>query len=98
MPGLTTVFQWLSKHPEFAKQYAYAREQQADAKFDELEELAATATPETAQVVKLQVDARKWVLSRMRPKVYGDKVDTTISGPDGGPVRVDNNMVVRFCD
>jgi len=80
MPGQTTVFQWLSKQPEFAKQYAYAREQQADAKFDEIEELAATATPETANVVRLQVDTRKWVLARMRPKLYGDKADLNVTG------------------
>lgn len=86
MPGFTTVFQWLGKHPEFANQYACARAEQADAKFDELEELAATATPETASVVKLQVDTRKWVLSRMAPRKYGDKVEQTIQGPNGGPV------------
>ena len=30
MPGRSTVRQWLAKYPEFARQYAHARDQQAD--------------------------------------------------------------------
>lgn len=38
---------------------------------------------------RLQVDARKWMLARMAPKKYGDKVGLT--GPDGeGPVQVEH--------
>lgn len=37
---------------------------------------------------RLRVDSRKWMLSKMLPKVYGDKTQTEISGPDGGPVQV----------
>lgn len=36
---------------------------------------------------RLQVDARKWYLSKMLPKVYGDKLETTIQGPGGGPIQ-----------
>lgn len=89
MPAISSVFLWMSVHKGFSEQYARARAEQADAKFDELEELAATATPETASVVKLQVDTRKWVLSRMAPKKYGDKVQQEVSGPNGGPVVVE---------
>lgn len=35
---------------------------------------------------KNRVDARKWVASKLKPKVYGDKVQTEHSGPDGGPI------------
>ena len=31
---------------------------------------------------RLQVDTHKWVLSRMKPKKYGDKIETTITGGD----------------
>lgn len=37
---------------------------------------------------KLRVDTRKWLLSKMLPKVYGDKVSTEITGADGGPIQV----------
>lgn len=37
---------------------------------------------------RLQVDTMKWQLSKMLPKVYGDKVTTEITGKDGGAVQV----------
>lgn len=74
MPDKVTLLRWLNKHEEFRTQYVHARDLQAEGDFDEIEELAATATPETVQVVKLQVDTRKWVLARKAPKKYGDRV------------------------
>ena len=35
---------------------------------------------------RLQVDARKWLLSKLAPKKYGDKIAAEISGVDGGPI------------
>jgi hypothetical protein len=32
---------------------------------------------------KLRVDARKWVVSKMNPKKYGDKVEIDHSSKDG---------------
>ena len=40
MPGRTTVFKWLLNHPDFANQYARARELQADTLFEEILEIA----------------------------------------------------------
>jgi hypothetical protein len=37
---------------------------------------------------RLQVDTRKWMLSKMLPKVYGDKTTTELTGANGGPVAV----------
>lgn len=31
---------------------------------------------------RLQIDTRKWILARMNPRKYGDKVETTIQGGD----------------
>lgn len=31
---------------------------------------------------RLQVETRKWILGRMKPKKYGDKIETTITGGD----------------
>lgn len=39
---------------------------------------------------KLRVDARKWVLSKMMPKKYGDRVVQEHTGPNGGPVLTDD--------
>ena len=38
---------------------------------------------------RLQIDARKWYASKLAPKKYGDKVQTEISGPDGGAVKAE---------
>jgi len=35
---------------------------------------------------RLRVDTRKWLMARMAPKKYGDKVVQEHQGPDGGPV------------
>lgn len=35
-PALSTVFRWLTLHPEFSEQYARAREEQAEAFADEI--------------------------------------------------------------
>lgn len=40
MPARSTVFKWLSERPEFADQYARAREAQADAIFDDILDIA----------------------------------------------------------
>lgn len=37
---------------------------------------------------RLRVDTRKWYLSKLAPKRYGEKLTTEISGPDGGPIKV----------
>lgn len=36
---------------------------------------------------RLRVDARKWLLSKLAPKKYGDKVTQEHTGPNGGPAQ-----------
>lgn len=35
---------------------------------------------------RLQIDTRKWMLSKMLPKIYGDKVTQELTGSGGGPI------------
>lgn len=37
---------------------------------------------------RLRVDSRKWMLSKMLPKVYGDKIQTEHVGQGGGPIQL----------
>lgn len=37
---------------------------------------------------KLQVDARKWYLSKLAPKKYGEKIQQEITGANGGPLEI----------
>ncbi|HEY1863793.1 MAG TPA: hypothetical protein VGG77_08915 [Roseiarcus sp.] len=36
---------------------------------------------------RLRVDARKWAMSKMLPKKYGDKIETKVTGDPDAPVR-----------
>jgi hypothetical protein len=37
---------------------------------------------------RLRVDARKWMAGKLRPKVYGDKIEQTLQGPGGTPLSI----------
>lgn len=78
------------EHPEFQEQYARARKIQSEMMADELLEIADTTkqgekrkltdkgvevtTADMIEHRKLQIDTRKWVLARMQPKKYGDRI------------------------
>lgn len=40
---------------------------------------------------RLQVDTRKWYLSKLAPKRYGERTAVEVSGPDGGPIQIDDS-------
>lgn len=93
MPGQTTVFRWLAddRYEYFRKQYARAREAQADAIFDEILDIADDGSNDymgedekyngdAVQRSRLRVDARKWMAGKLQPKKYGDKLDLEHSG------------------
>lgn len=96
MPALATIFRWLGEKPDFKEQYARAREMQADALFEELQEVAEEALKaETAVEVnarRLIVDTHKWRLSKIVPKRYGDKLE--LSGDQNNPLQ--HNLTVNF--
>lgn len=78
MPTVAGVMKWLNEKPDIVERYTRAREMQAETLFDELVDIADNATdPQTA---RLQVDTRKWYLSKVIPKKYGDKTDITSNG------------------
>ena len=90
MPALRTVMQWLEKHDDFAQQYARAMLLRADAKFDELDDLSEEAEKAESAVkvqgLRLKADNLKWQLARMNAKKYGDRMQTELTGADGGPI------------
>ena len=60
LPCQATIYEWLIVHPEFAEQYARAREDQADTLADEILQIA-DETPDTEPVI----DRRTGELIRM---------------------------------
>lgn len=41
---------------------------------------------------RLRVDARKWLLSKLVPKKYGDKLQAEHSGPGGAPISIQSTV------
>lgn len=97
MPDMSTVFRWIRTNEEFCKQYARAKEESADALFEETIDIADDSTndymerqigettvtvvnQENIQRSRLRVDTRKWMMSKMKPKKYGEKMDVTSDG------------------
>lgn len=89
MPDRCNVFRWLRENQGFRDQYAHAREAAADWFAEEIIDIADKARDkEDAPAIKVRVDARIWVASKLRPKVYGNNSRQELSGPDGGPIEV----------
>ena len=96
MPALSTVFLWVSKHPEFSEQYTKAMSARADAMFEEMIDIADDGSndyivtsegeerfnSEHVNRSRLRIDTRKWMLSRMLPKKYSDKNTSSSSKDD----------------
>ncbi len=82
MPAQSSIYLWLSQHEEFSEKYRRARETQADYYADEMVGIADTCIPDSAEVAKakLQIDARKWYVTKIAPRKYGDKIQTEHSG------------------
>jgi hypothetical protein len=78
----------LREDSELRRQYELAREDRADVLADALVELADTPMPSKlkgsdasawVQQLRLQVDARKWVAAKLRPRIYGDRIDLEVT-------------------
>ncbi|UGA46650.1 terminase small subunit protein [Bradyrhizobium quebecense] len=101
MPGLSTVFLWLSKDKAFVEQYARAIDARSTVMEEEILQISDDASGDViegedgsvkvnAEFVarsRLKVDTRKWLMARMSPKKYGDKLTTEVTGADGGPIK-----------
>ncbi len=72
MPSRDTFYEWLLKDAEFSDNYTRAREAQADFFADEITEIADTESD--PQKARNRIDARKWAAGKLKPKLYGDRL------------------------
>jgi hypothetical protein len=98
--GVKDIIGALENREGFSAQYANAREIAYHGMADETLEIADNGTNDTyldgegnrrtdTDVVarsRLRVETRKWFLSRVLPKIYGDRV--ALTGPAGGPIQM----------
>lgn len=91
----STFNRWVDADAKLAEDYAHAREDLIERMANEVLELADSEVPETGdgkrdwqaiQQRKLQVDSRKWLLSKLAPKKYGDRLE--LAGDKENPLQV----------
>ena len=101
LPVTSVVMLWLINDKVLSEQYARAKEAQTEYMADEMMDIADDArndymtnhkdggyllNGENVQRTKLRLETRKWLMGKLKPKKYGDKVSLT--GADGeGPIQ-----------
>ena len=94
----STFFIWLREDELKSKQYEIATKERSELVFEDILDIADNSSndyvenengnlvlnAENIQRSRLRVDARKWILSKMNPKKYGDKTDITTNGKEIG--------------
>ncbi len=103
MPALSSMFKWLRENKEFSEQYARAKQESADAMAEDILDIAdngsndymeredgtTTYNGDSVQRSRLRVDTRKWLMAKMKPKRYGDKIDMTSGGE-----KIETNTII----
>ncbi|WP_372934091.1 terminase small subunit-like protein [Mariniphaga sediminis] len=89
MPNRDTIYTWMAEDETKSDQYARCASIRADIIFDELLDIADSTDDDIITLDdgkqsinhhvinrdRLRVDSRKWVLSKMNPKKYGDRIE-----------------------
>lgn len=104
----TGMLEFIHADSSRSEMYARARQERADLLADEIVDIAdedctvvevedgvTTVGISTALVNrnKLRVDARKWVASKLKPRVYGDKLE--LSGEVGTPTKLSDDQLLE---
>jgi hypothetical protein len=97
----STPLLWCKANADFDQQYARAREIGYRLLAEEIIEISDDSSgdmletdngpkpnPEMVARSRLRVDSRKWMLSKMLPKIYGEKLDVNHGGNPENPVLV----------
>jgi hypothetical protein len=78
VPSQATLGSWLSKYPEFARQYQLACHVRAEGLIDEIynviDELNSVSDGEGIQAARVKIDAFKWLASKFYPRMYGKSI------------------------
>lgn len=88
-PSSRTFYKWLDEDENKVKQYARACDIRAEDIFEDILDIADDKTGdktilsdgrevfngEFAARSRIKIDARKWILCKMNPKKYGEKID-----------------------
>lgn len=97
--SIGSITDWCEADADFAARYARAMDLRYERMAEEIQEISDEGTNdwmeregvtivdhEHIQRSKLRVDTRKWLLSKMRPRQFGDR--TTVAGDPDAPLNV----------
>ena len=86
----STFFIWIDEDENKSKQYVRAIDNRIEVKFESIERdyleepqrdpVTGKIDTGWVQLQRLKIDAKKWELSKLKPKKYGDKIQTEHSG------------------
>jgi hypothetical protein len=108
MPAISAVLRWLTEDDKqfFKDQYDQAKLAQAEHLFHEILEITdqegkdfydadGKKIPNSVKIQRdrLRIDTRKWYLSKVLPKVYGEKLDLSSGGEKLSPNIVNVNYL-----
>lgn len=105
MPTWGAMQRWIRDKPDFARRFRLAREAGYEYWADDTVDIADNTqageirtTQEWGTQVRvadmlehrrLRIDARKWLLCKRARHIYGERVETAVTGPDGGPLQIE---------
>lgn len=109
MPCRETVLRWVREKPGFAERYRQARVDLVEFWADELVQIADEASGDVVidekgqrrvrwdnvRRAELRIDARKWLMQKICPKIYGDKITQEITGANGKQLIPQINITVN---
>lgn len=89
-----SFLRWVEQDAQLAERYARTRETLIERIAEETMEIADQEAETAVEVNKqrLQVDTRKWLLAKLAPQRYGDKLH--LAGHDGGTVKTETETRV----
>lgn len=89
-----TFYDWQDQHEEFRTYVLRGREALADFDAKRIRsELDAIDTKDGAIIGKVKINALQWFAERRNPKLYGTKVQSEITGKNGGPVEIKAKVI-----
>lgn len=86
-PSVETLMVYAASNPDFSARYARAKELQQDMMAEELLDIIDGRHPDFANAElgqrKESMEARKWVMGKLRRKKWGEVKVTEVTGADG---------------
>ncbi len=111
-PDPCTIDRWLASNETFRGKFARAKERQAELLAYQGLEIADDSRNDTQfddegnEIVnhdhiaraKLRIEQRRWLAAKLAPRKFSDKVQTEVTGADGGPLAMTFDATIRFVD